>query len=115
MAPNKLSKTVASFSSSRFDSPRFLSTNRAIQFEELFAKRNVGSEREIDDKILENQVVYLLTLRPWVYLMKFDVTNIMVDWVREFYNNMDVVSDSEVKTCACNVSYHHYGCACRIS
>ena len=30
--------------------------------------------------------------------MKFDVTNILVDWVREFYNNMDVVLASEVKT-----------------
>ena len=30
--------------------------------------------------------------------MQFDATEIMVDWVREFYNNMDVVSALEVKT-----------------
>lgn len=30
--------------------------------------------------------------------MKFEFNDIMVDWVREFYNNMDIVSANEVKT-----------------
>ena len=79
MAPKKQTRTGASSSSSRYDSHRFQSANRTIQFEEMFAKRNVGSEREIDDKLLDNLVVYLLTRRPWAYLMKFDATEILVD------------------------------------
>ncbi|XXG80317.1 hypothetical protein AAC387_Pa09g1223 [Persea americana] len=98
MAPKKGSCTATSSSSSRYDVHRFLYANRAIQFEELFAKCNLGSEREIDDKLLDNPVIYLLSRGPWAYLMKFDATEILVDWVREFYNNMDVVSASEVKT-----------------
>lgn len=58
----------------------------------------MGSKREIDDKLLDKPVVYLLTRRPWSFLMKYEVTEIMVDWVRELYNNMDIVSTSEVKT-----------------
>lgn len=30
--------------------------------------------------------------------MKFDVIDIMVEWVREFYNNLDVILNSKVKT-----------------
>ena len=98
MAPKKKSPTVASSSSSTYDANQFQSANQAMQFAELYAKRNVGSEREINDKLLDKPVVYLLTCRPWGYLMKYDTTEILVDWVREFFNNMDVVSAAEVKT-----------------
>ncbi|XXG82477.1 hypothetical protein AAC387_Pa10g0415 [Persea americana] len=54
MAPKKWSRTPASSSSSRYDGHRFQFANRAMQYEELLAKRNVGSEREIDDKLVRH-------------------------------------------------------------
>ena len=74
MAPKKRSRAAASYSSSKYDANRFQFANRAMQYAELYAKRNVGSKREIDDKLLDKPTVYLLTRRPRGYLMKYDTT-----------------------------------------
>lgn len=79
MAPKKRTRAASSSSTSRFDSHQFPSENRVGQFEELFAKRNVGSKREIADNLLDIPVVQLLTRWPWTSFMKFGITGIMVD------------------------------------
>lgn len=104
MAPKKRTRSAAPSSSPRYDSHRFQSKNRAVQFVEPFAKRNVGFGREIHDQLSHKPVVSLLTRRPWAYLMKIDVTDIMVDWVQEFYNNLDVILNSKVQRFVCGTA-----------
>ena len=39
-----------------------------------------------------------LVVRNWFSLVKFETKQIVVDWVREFYNNMEVEDNGDLKT-----------------
>lgn len=72
--------------------------NKAIHFENHFVKRKVGSERAIAEDLLDKPIVHILIRRPWGSLLSFEVNEILVDCVCEFYNDMDIVSGETFKT-----------------
>lgn len=98
MAPKKIPHAESSSSQPRFDSHRFPTLNKSIQFQEHIMKRTVESEREVDEDLLEKQACQSLSNRNWCSLLKFETSAIYIDWVREFYCNMELVSSTFLKT-----------------
>ena len=50
------------------------------------------------DELHAQLVFKSLAVRNWFSLVKFDTKQIVVDWVREFYNNMEVEDNWDIKT-----------------
>ena len=98
MAPKKRSHAEASSSQSSFDHNRFPNLNKAIQFQEQYLSRNVESEGEVAEELHDKHVCRSLSNRNWYSLLKFESSKIYVDWVREFYNNMEIEESGSLKT-----------------
>lgn len=98
MAPKKRPHSKSSSSHSRFDTTRFPTINKAIQFKNHFMKRTVESEREVAENLLDQPVCCSITRRNWNSLLKFEISKIYTDRVREFYSKMDFVASAILKT-----------------
>ena len=98
MAPKKRSHAESSSSQLSFDHSRFLSLKKVVQFHEQYQSRNVELEREVAEELHDKHVCSSLSNRNWYSWMKFESSKIYVDWVREFYNNLEIEESGSLKT-----------------
>ena len=98
MAPKKRTHAESSSSQPTFDQNRFPSLGKAKQYQELYHSRSVESEREVAEELHAKLVFRSLAVRNWFSLVKFESKQIVVDWLREFYNNMEVEDNGDLKT-----------------
>lgn len=98
MAPKKRPHAESSSSQPAYDQTRFPSLGKANQFNEQFRSRSVESEREVAEELHDKLVFRSLATRNWFPLVTFHSKQIYVDWVREFYNNMEIQDSGNLKT-----------------
>ena len=98
MAPKKRSHAESSSSQSTFDHNRFPSLAKATQFFEQFLYRSMEFEREVGEELHYKLVFRSLATHNWYSLVKFNSSKIFVDWVREFYNIIEVEDNGAIKT-----------------
>ena len=68
----------------------FPSLAKSEAYVELSANRAIGSERLIDDSFKSTDEYGSIMARRWHFLYAFDIDEINVSWVREFYCNMSI-------------------------
>lgn len=96
MEPKKHAN-VGSSSSLHYDAHRFPSLTNAENFEELYAGRRVASERIITTDIMSTEEFGVIAHRGWKSLFTFDIIEINVDSVWDFYSDM-IVEDDDFET-----------------
>lgn len=87
----------SSFSSS-YDHTRFPSLEKSNLFYEQFESRNIETEREVAEILHTKRVCRSLVNRNLFPIMKFNTKKIHVNWVREFYCNLEIVDSEKMKT-----------------
>lgn len=90
MAPKKRKNVASSSSSSRFDATLFPPLAKAKAYKDFFSNRVVSSERQINDSFKPAEEYGPIMVRRWNSLYTFDIDEINVSWVREFYCNMSI-------------------------
>lgn len=56
------------------------------------------SEREVTEELHDKIVFRSMATRNWFSLVRFESKEIYVDWVHEFYNNIEVEDNGRLKT-----------------
>ncbi|XXG76621.1 hypothetical protein AAC387_Pa08g0928 [Persea americana] len=98
MPPKKRTHAESSSSQLAYDQTRFPSLGKANQFNEQFRSRSVESEREVVEELHDKLVFRSLATRNWFSLVTFHPKQIYVEWVKEFYNNMEIQDSVNLKT-----------------
>lgn len=90
MTPKKMKNVAGSSSSSRFDATLFPSLAKSEAYNELYPNRAVSSGRQINSSFHSTEEYGFLMARRWDFLYTFDLDEINVSWVREFYCNKTI-------------------------